>query len=223
MKCATVYVLAAAFAVGPLGAMAQDQIAPAREPAPFGMPAANSDAQPKTAAPRAPLFAAASAALSRRLTPDQLFERGFLKEAAAHTRFEFEAGRMALAKASSPAVRAFAAQLVNHHQAVTPVLQHMLHARGMAAPMLANDQRKALNRLAKAGGRKFDQEFMAAVGQKSQHEDVQLYERASVAVKDPALKAWIDKTLPAVKNNLAVADQTASPLAKAAANGPNNQ
>ena len=217
MKCARVSMLAAAFAAVSMGAMAQDDPPAApRESAPFGMPASSADAQAKPPAPRVPLFAAASAALSRRLAPDQLFERGFLRDAAAHTRFEFEAGRMALAKSTSPTVRAFADQLVTHHEAVTPVLQHMLQARGMAAPMLANDHRKALNRLAKASGRKFDQEFLASVGQKSQHEEVQLYERASVAVKDPALKAWIDKTLPAVKNNLAVADQVAAPGVKTA-------
>ena len=39
----------------------------------------------------------------------------------------------------------------------------MLRTRGMAPPMLSNEQRKALNRLAKVQGTKFDREWMEAV------------------------------------------------------------
>lgn len=172
--------------------------------------------QPKAPVVRAPLFAAASVAMARRLAPEQLFERAFLKDAAANTRFEFEAARMALGKTTSPEVRAFANTLVSHHLSVTPVLQHMLHARGMAAPMLANGHRKSLNRLDKITGRKFDQEFMTVVGLKAQQDDVQLFERASVAVKDVNLKAWVDKTIPSLKSNLASAEDVPVPGLKMA-------
>ncbi|MBC7604267.1 MAG: DUF4142 domain-containing protein, partial [Ramlibacter sp.] len=185
---------------------------PSRDPSP-GLPNAE---QQKAPVVRTPLFAAASAASARRLAPEQLFERGFLKQAAANTRFEFEAARMALSKSASPEVRVFADTIVSHHLAVTPVLQQMLHARGMAAPMLENGQRKALNSLAKVTGRKFDQEFITVVGLKSQQDDVQLFERASAGVRDTALKDWVDRTLPVLKSNLASAEQVPVPGLKMA-------
>ena len=44
----------------------------------------------------------------------------------------------------------------------------MLHGRGMAPPMLGNDQRKTLNRLVKRSGKKFDREYMEQVALKHQ-------------------------------------------------------
>jgi len=75
--------------------------------------------------------------------------------------------------------------------------------------MLANDQRKTLNRLAKLQGRKFDREFMEEVGLKSQHEHVQLFERGRLAVGDPQLKAWIERVLPTLRNQLTTAERLA--------------
>ncbi|WP_194792830.1 DUF4142 domain-containing protein [Caenimonas koreensis] len=205
------YLLAAVVALASVCAMAQAALQPG-ESAPISP---DSEPPARPAISRTPLFAPASAATSRRLSSDQLFERGFLKDAAASTRFESDAARMASAKSQSPQVRSFASALVDHHLALAPVLQHMLHARGMAAPMLADHQRKALNRLAKIEGRKFDQEFMSVVGLKSQQANVQLFERASAGARDPALKAWIDQTLPTVRASLAGAEDVLAPGAKA--------
>src|SRR5688572_28550682 len=172
------------------------------------------------AAPRPAFFAAAAAVNVKPMAMEQREERRFLKDAAATSRFQSEAARLALGKSNDAGVRSFAATLINHHATATTTLQHMLHMRGMAPPMLDNDQRKTLNRLAKIHGNKFDREFMEEVGLKNQQLDVELYEKASLVVKDPALKAWIDRTVPTARYHLATA-QRATPaevrLAKAAA------
>ncbi len=80
----------------------------------------------------------------------------------------------------------------------------------MAAPMLGNDQRKTLNRLAKLQGGKFDRQFMEELGVKSQQENVQAFERASLGTRDPQIKAWIDKTLPTLRTHVQVAERHAS-------------
>jgi putative membrane protein len=156
------------------------------------------------------IFAAASIATARRMSPEQREEWRFLKMAAAASRFESEASRMALAKSSNEGVRAFAATLINDYAATSVTLQHMLHGRGMAAPMLANDQRKTLNRLAKLRGARFDRKYMDEVGLKYQQGDLQVYERAGLAIRDPALKAWIDRSLPIRRDRLATAQRIAS-------------
>jgi predicted outer membrane protein len=163
--------------------------------------------KPATAAPRPAMFAAASAATFKRLEPEQREEWRFLKDAAAGSRFEAEASRLALVKSNDAAVRAFAATLANHHSEAGQVLQHMLHVRSMAPPMLSNDQRKALNRLAKLQGVKFDREYMEEVGARHQQEDVLVFQRASTAVRDPSLKDWIDRTLPTMRFHLATAER----------------
>jgi putative membrane protein len=173
-------------------------------------PLAPAASQPAASRPRAAnpaMFAPAAAISSKRMTDQQREEWRFLKEAAAVGRFETEASRLAVAKSGNPGIRSFASTLISHHTSVSNELVHMLHTRGMAPPMLANDQRKTLNRLAKIHGKKFDREFMDEVGLKRQHEDVQLFERARLAAGDPQLKAWIDRMLPTLRNHMTMAER----------------
>jgi putative membrane protein len=154
------------------------------------------------------MFAPASAASARRLTAEQRDEWRFLKEAAAASRFESDASRLALARSKDPAVRALAASLIEHHASAVNMLDHMLRVRSMAAPMLANDQRKTLNRLSKLQGRKFDREYVE-VALRSQQGIVSTFDRAALVVQDPALKAWIERTLPSLRTQLASAERIA--------------
>jgi predicted outer membrane protein len=165
------------------------------------------DAVPVRHSPAA--FAPAAAANARRLTVQQREERRFLKDAAAVSRFESEAAHLALARSSDAGVRTFAATLINHHSSAGNELVHMLQVRGMAPPMLANDQRKTLNRLGKLQGAKFDREFLAEVGLRYQQEDVQYLERARLVAGEPTLKAWIDRNLQTVRYHLATAERLA--------------
>jgi predicted outer membrane protein len=160
---------------------------------------------------RPAVFAAASAAHAKKMSAEQREERRFLQEAAAASHFESEASRMALAKSNNPAVRSFAATLINHHASTGVALQQMLRSRGMAPPMLANDQRKTLNRLAKLNGAKFDREYTEEVGLRYQQDDLQGYERESLAAQDPMLKGWLARTLPTLRYHLTTAQRIALP------------
>ena len=165
--------------------------------------------QPRTAA-RATMFAPAAAASAKPLDPQQFEERRFLREAAAANRFQAEAGRVALLKSSDAAVRALAAALVNQQSTSGNDLLWLLHERGMAAPMLENAQRKTLNRLGRLKGRTFDREFIDQVGLHSQESAIGAYERASVTVDDPAIKGWIERTLPSLRSQVASAERISS-------------
>lgn len=162
-----------------------------------------------SAAPARPgMFAAASAAFARRLTPEQRDEWRFLKDSAAASRFGHDAARMALARSGNANVRSLAAMLVNHYGASQATLEQMLRVRNMAPPMLANDQRKSLNRLAKLQGAKFDREWMETVGLQAQQDGVAAFERAGAVVRDPQLRGWIARTLPAMRYQLATAERS---------------
>lgn len=156
-------------------------------------------------------FAAAAAANARPMSPQQREEWRFLKETAAGGRFERDAARLALSKSSNPGVRSFAATLINHHTSAGNDLVYLLQMRGMAPPMLANDQRKTLNRLAKLHGAKFDREFIEEVALRRQQDDVLEFERASASLRDPQLKAWVDRTLPTLRYHLTTAERLAGP------------
>jgi predicted outer membrane protein len=215
MECNKFFVMAALSAFVVAGSAWAESEAEYAQPAPVSAPriAGERPAQQlRTVAKpvaRPALFAPAAAANAKRLSAQQREERHFLKDAAASSRFEAEASRMALGKSSDPGVRSMAATLINHHASVTNELLHMLHGRGMAAPMLANDQRKILNRLAKLHGGKFDREYLAEVAMKYQQEDVQLYEKASLVATEPRLKAWIDRMLPTLRYQLETAERLA--------------
>jgi predicted outer membrane protein len=173
-------------------------------------PGLGGDPKGKASAPRPAVFAAASVANARPMSPEQREERRFLQHAAAASRFESDASRLAASKSTNPAVRAYATTLIEHHSAAGIELYHMLHGRGMAPPMLENAKRKTLNRLARLQGVKFDREYMDAVGAKYQNSGVQLYERAALTAQDATLKAWASRNLPTVREHAALGTRLAS-------------
>ena len=231
MKCTSFCILASASALMLAGAVRAESEAeygnsrstsgPVR---PLGAATEQAKPRPRPVA-RPATFAPAAAANAKRMTAEQREERRFLKDAAASSRFEAEASRMALGKSNDPAVRSFAAMLINYHASASNELLHMLHGRGMAAPMLANDQRKVLNRLTKLHGSKFDREFLREVALKNQQEEVQAYEKASFVAREPRLKGWIDRTLPTLRYQLASAERIAPAdvkLARGVAGSPHS-
>jgi putative membrane protein len=59
--------------------------------------------------------------------------------------------------------------------------------------------------MAKLDGEKFDRKFAHEVGMDGHSEDVEAFEKASRNVKLAQLKAWVDKTLPTLRAQLAAA------------------
>jgi putative membrane protein len=169
-------------------------------------PAAAAKAEP---ARRWDGYAAESARTATRLPPDEREARGFLRAAAMHGRLEAEASRLARARGRTPGVLAFSDSILEYRETADAELQHLLHARGMALPMMDNAQRKALNRLGRSQGAKFDRQYVELVGPEQQRVAVQNYERALAAATDPALKAWIERQLPLLRQQEEAARQLA--------------
>ncbi|HWI81822.1 DUF4142 domain-containing protein [Ramlibacter sp.] len=164
-----------------------------------------------------PMFAPGAVAGARRLEPHEREERRFLRDASAASRFQAEAARLALARSGDPHVRSLATNLMAHHGAAADELLRLLHQRGMAAPMLENTQRRALSRLGRLQGAKFDREFLEAVAVGAQQDEVEVFEKAGGAVQDPALGAWIARTLPALRYQLAEAQRLSAGTRRRAA------
>jgi predicted outer membrane protein len=172
-----------------------------------------SPANPKPApAVRLPAFAPGAAALVRRLTAQEREERAFLRQAAAANRFHADAARLVMVKSSDPTLRALALSLLDERALIGNELLRLLHQRGMAAPMLENTHRNTLNRLGRVQPRRFDREFLEALAPSLQQE-ADSYERASVALEDPAVHAWVAGKVPTLRSDIAAVQRLASPQA----------
>jgi predicted outer membrane protein len=163
--------------------------------------------------PVAPGFAAEAAATARPLEAHEREARRLLKEAAASSRFQVDAARLALARSTEADVRSLATTLQGEHAHAGNELLRMLHRRGLAAPMLENAQRKALTHLARLKGARFDREYLARAEAEAQHELTQC-EQAAALVEDDALAQWIARTVPDLR---AQVEHAGHLLARAAA------
>ena len=187
---------------------------PGNRPEDMQLPAAAAK-PPAAAAPKAAVrraarvagYAAEAARSSSRLPADERTTRACLRGAAVAARVEADASRLATTRAQDPAVRGFAEELTRYRAEADLELLRLLHDRGMAPPMLETAQRKALNRLAKLDGAKFDRAYMELVSVRHQQAEVQQYQRASQAVGDPAVKSWIERQLPALREQQAAAQR----------------
>jgi putative membrane protein len=194
--------VAAAMTLAGVWALAADARAEAQE----------LDASPPAASkPRAPrpLFAAQAAATAHPLEPHEREARRFLKEAAASSRFQADAARLALARTTNADVRSLAASLSADHQQGANDLLQMLHQRGLAAPMMENAQRKTLTRLARLKGPRFDREYVqAAIAQARQ--ELGACDKAPPLIEDALLESWIERTVPALREEIDAGERLAA-------------
>lgn len=133
-------------------------------------------------------------------------DRRFVLDAAGSGMFEVQAAQLATTKASDPAVKSFAGTLIDHHTKANDELTQLANAKGVelpAAPPRA--MRRQIEQIGKKDGQEFDRAFVREVGIKAHEKDIKLFEKASKDVKDPELKAFVVKTLPLLKEHLAMA------------------
>lgn len=135
-------------------------------------------------------------------------DRKFIQEAAEAGMYEVQAAQLAASKATDPGVKSFADTLVKDHQAANNELVQLANAKKVelsAAPPRA--KRRDLEKLGRLSGKDFDERFVREVGVKDHSKDIKQFEKASGNVKDAQLKAWIDKTLPHLREHLAAAQK----------------
>lgn len=135
-------------------------------------------------------------------------DRKFIQEAAEAGMYEVQAAKIAASKAADPGVKSFASMLVDQHSAANNELVQLANARNVELPAAPpRSKRRDVEKLGKLSGKELDQRFVREVGIKDHQEDIKKFEKASKDVKDPELKAWIDKTLPHLREHLAAAQR----------------
>lgn len=133
-------------------------------------------------------------------------DRKFIQDAANSGMFEVQVAQLAAAKATDPQVKSFASMLVDHHTAANNELVKIANARKVELPAAPKRAlRRDIEKLGKKSGEEFDREFVHEVGIEAHEKDIKLFQKASKDVKDPELKAFVDKTLPVLQDHLAAA------------------
>ena len=129
----------------------------------------------------------------------------FVRTAAEAGMAEVRMGQLIKESAQSKELREFGEKLVTDHTKANEELNQIAARKGVSPPTQpAEKYEKMLDQLSKLKGAEFDR---AAQKHSLMHhqEDVQLFEKASQSLKDADLKAFAEKTLPTLKEHLAMA------------------
>jgi predicted outer membrane protein len=132
-------------------------------------------------------------------------DRQFVRKAAGDGMAELELARLALQRATHPAVRAFANRIVQDHAQGHAELMTLAQRRGIEVPATFDASQQAMRqRLASLSGADFDRAFMQEMT-RDHTQDVAEFERATQIVTDPEIRAWATRTLPTLQQHLAMA------------------
>lgn len=135
-------------------------------------------------------------------------DQQFLAKAAEAGQFEVEIAKLAVEKASDPAVKTFAQMLVDDHGAANDKLRQIASGHKLALPAALPDAKKReLAQLAKLSGAAFDRQFVKLVGIQDHEKDIAEFEKASQAAQSPDVKTFAQSSLPTLKKHLATAQR----------------
>lgn len=126
----------------------------------------------------------------------------FVTEAASGGMAEVELGKLAKEKGQHVDVKAFGEMMVNDHSKANDELATLAQAKNITLPAsLGTDALNLRDELSKRSPGDFDKSYIEDMV-KDHEKDIKLFEDASKNLKDAELKAFVDKTLPTLRNHL---------------------
>jgi len=130
-------------------------------------------------------------------------DRNFLLRAAADEMFELEMSRLAAEKSNAPDLKGYASKLVDQHLAVQQELNALAQAKGLTLPnTLTAARQREIRRLQSLSGEDFDRQYFQAVGLRAHRQNIRLFSDASKRARDPDVRAWASKMMPAQEQHL---------------------
>jgi putative membrane protein len=196
-------------------AMVLPGLASAQTPTPGGQAGQGSTTSSKPATPgskQAPGSATGASTLAAA-------DKAFATHAAQGGQAEVELGKVAASTASSPDVKQFGQRMVDDHGKANTELTAWASKSNVTLPTEVDAKAKANHeKLSKMTGAEFDKAYMKNMVA-DHNKDVAEFERAAKTVKDPDLKAWVEKTLPTLQEHLKMAQSINAKLAGSSATG----
>ena len=131
-----------------------------------------------------------------------------LKDMAQANINEIAAAKIALSKAQSSQVKAFAQQMVEDHGAALTKVQTVAQQKGVALPTEPDAKHKTMAaKLEKQSGGAFDKMYMENAGTKDHKMVLSTLQSDAKKIKDPDVKALADAHTPVVEQHLKSAQQ----------------
>jgi putative membrane protein len=126
----------------------------------------------------------------------------FAVDAANGGMTEVELSKLALTKATNAKVKEFATAMIADHGKAGEELKAIAGMKNITLPDSLNADSKAdWDDLSKKSGAEFDKAYVDKMAA-SHKSTVDMFESASTNLKDPELKAFVDKTLPTIKGHM---------------------
>jgi putative membrane protein len=134
----------------------------------------------------------------------------FMKDAARGGMAEVKMGELGLSNGESPAAKNFSQQLVDDHTKANQELEKLAIRKGAILPDGVSEQHKTmLQHLSSLKGREFDTAFQQHAVE-DHKKDIEKFKTASAKAKDPELRSFAEKTLPALQRHLQAAESLSS-------------
>ena len=131
----------------------------------------------------------------------------FVKKVAISDMMEIQSSQLALSRQPDADTKTFAEQMVKDHEETSRQLKTLVNSGKVTGPLptsLDTDHQSKFDELKSKSGKEFDRAYDQM--QLQAHEEaVALFEQYSQAGDNPDLKAWAGRTLPRLKEHLAMA------------------
>jgi putative membrane protein len=115
---------------------------------------------------------------------------------------EVQLGQIALEKASDQKVKDFAKNMLDDHKKANEELKAIASRKDIALPAApSEDHVKTIADISEKSGKDFDKAYVKQMV-KDHEKTVELFEDAQDEVKDAEMRAFIDKTLPVLRQHL---------------------
>jgi putative membrane protein len=137
-------------------------------------------------------------------------DREFVNKAAIGNVAEVELGRVAVQRAARPSVKSFGERMVTDHGRAGAELTTLARSKGMDVSNTLDVSHTAMrDRLSGLSGADFDRAYMSEMV-RDHTEDVAAFERAAQTAADADVKAYAERSLPMLREHLALARQVNS-------------
>ena len=174
-------------------------------------PGTSASNQPPSAGPSAATAPKAPADKSAtKATSLSHADRAFAMKAAQAGLAEVAAGKLAASNAASADVKKFGEHMAQDHAKANDELMQIAQSKSLALPAEPDRSHQRLaKQLQGLSGDKFDKTYMREAGVKDHKAAYALFSNEAKKGKDPELRAFAQKTLPAIQEHMKMAQQLA--------------
>jgi putative membrane protein len=147
-------------------------------------------------------FAATAGAQDRKDDEKPLTDAEFVKKAYSGNLHEIELGKIAKERAADPDVKKFAERMITDHTKANDELKEAAREANIPVPeKMEAEHQDHVNKFRDHRGEDFDRVYMRHMVE-GHEKTLNLYTRAAREVQNERLKAYVEKTIPTVKQHL---------------------